>query len=193
MTGYARVSTDSDEQVTSYETQVDYYTRYIKSKPEREFVRVYTDDGLSGCNTKRREGFKEMVADALAGKFDLIVIKSVSRFARNTVDSLVTIRQLTETGVKCYFEKESIGTFDSKSELLITIMSFLAQEESRSISENITWGQRKRFAGGKVSMPYKRFLDYEKGEDGLPTVAEDEAQRGRGPPILCGGESSIHH
>jgi DNA invertase Pin-like site-specific DNA recombinase len=173
--GYARVSTDSDEQATSYEAQVDYYTRYIQSKPEWEFVRVYTDDGLSGCSTKRRQGFQEMVADALAGKIDLIVTKSVSRFARNTVDSLVTIRQLKERGVECYFEKESIWTFDSKGELLITIMSSLAQEESRSISENITWGQRKRFADGKVSMPYKRFLGYEKGEDGLPAVVEEEA------------------
>ena len=173
--GYARVSTDSDEQATSYEAQVDYYTRYIQSRPEWEFVRVYTDDGLSGCSTKHREGFKEMVADALAGRIDLIVTKSVSRFARNTVDSLVTIRQLKENGVECYFEKESIWTFDSKGELLITIMSSLAQEESRSISENITWGQRKRFADGKVSMPYKRFLGYEKGEDGLPAVVEEEA------------------
>ncbi len=173
--GYARVSTDSDEQATSYEAQVDYYTRYIQSKPEWEFVRVYTDDGLSGCSTRHREGFKEMVADALAGKIDLIVTKSVSRFARNTVDSLVTIRQLKEKGVECYFEKESIWTFDSKGELLITIMSSLAQEESRSISENITWGQRKRFADGKVSMPYKRFLGYEKGENGLPVVVEEEA------------------
>ena len=173
--GYARVSTDSDEQATSYEAQVDYYTHYIQSKPEWEFVSVYTDEGISGLNTKKRDGFNRMVADALAGKIDLIITKSVSRFARNTVDSLTTIRKLKEKGVECYFEKESIWTFDSKGELLITIMSSLAQEESRSISENITWGQRKRFADGKVSMPYKRFLGYEKGEDGLPTVVESEA------------------
>ena len=116
-----------------------------------------------------------MVADALAGKIDLIVTKSVSRFARNTVDSLVTIRKLKENGVECYFEKEGIYTFDGKGELLITIMSSLAQEESRSISENVTWGQRKRFSDGKVSMPYKRFLGYEKGEDGQPVVNEKEA------------------
>lgn len=102
--GYARVSTDSDEQFTSYEAQVDYYTRYIQSKPEWDFVRVYTDEGISGTNTKRREGFKEMIADALAGKIDLIVTKSVSRFARNTVDSLVTIRKLKENGVECYLK-----------------------------------------------------------------------------------------
>lgn len=173
--GYARVSTDSDEQFTSYEAQVDYYTRYIQSKPEWDFVRVYTDEGISGTNTKRREGFKEMIADALAGKIDLIVTKSVSRFARNTVDRLVTIRKLKENGVECYFEKEGIYTFDGKGELLITIMSSLAQEESRSISENITWGQRKSFADGKIHLAYKHFLGYKKGEDGRPAIVEEEA------------------
>jgi DNA invertase Pin-like site-specific DNA recombinase len=103
--GYARVSTDSDEQFTSYEAQVDYYTRFIRSKPEWDFVKVYTDEGISGTNTKHREGFKEMIADALGGKIDLIVTKSVSRFARNTVDSLATIRKLKENGVEYYFEK----------------------------------------------------------------------------------------
>lgn len=174
--GYARVSTDSDEQFTSYEAQVDYYTKFIKSKPEWEFVKVYTDEGISGTNTKHREGFKEMISDALAGKIDLILTKSVSRFARNTVDSLVTIRKLKENGVECYFEKESIYTFDGKGELLITIMSSLAQEESRSISENITWGQRKSFSDGKVHLPYKHFLGYSKGEDDRPTIVESEAK-----------------
>ena len=104
--GYARVSTDSDEQFTSYEAQVDYYTQYIKRNPEWEFVKVYTDEGISGTNTKHRIGFNEMIADAMSGKIDLIVTKSVSRFARNTVDSLVTIRKLKEKGVEVYFEKE---------------------------------------------------------------------------------------
>ena len=174
--GYARVSTDKDEQFTSYEAQIDYYTQYIKANPEWEFVKVYTDEGLSGLNTKKRDGFNEMIADALAGKISLIVTKSVSRFARSTVDSLVTIRKLKDAGCECYFEKEQIYTFDSKGELLLTIMSSLAQEESRSISENVTWGQRKRFADGKVSMPYKRFLGYERGSDGKPVVVESEAE-----------------
>lgn len=108
--GYARVSTDSDEQFTSYEAQVDYYTQYIKRNPEWEFVKVYTDEGISGTNTKHRIGFNEMIADAMSGKIDLIVTKSVSRFARNTVDSLVTIRKLKEKGVEVYFEKEYIET-----------------------------------------------------------------------------------
>ena len=173
--GYARVSTDSEEQQTSYEAQVDYYTNYIKSREDWEFVGVYTDEGISATNTKHRDGFKQMVKDALAGKIDLIVTKSVSRFARNTVDSLTTVRKLKEHGTEIYFEKENIFTFDSKGELLITIMSSLAQEESRSISENVTWGQRKRFADGKVSMPYKNFLGYDKGEDGTPVINEEEA------------------
>lgn len=173
---YARVSTDSEEQLTSYEAQVDYYTKYIKERPDCEFVGIYTDEGISAVNTKKRDGFNRMVADALAGKIDLIVTKSVSRFARNTVDSLSTVRKLKDKGVEVFFEKENIYTFDGKGELLITIMSSLAQEESRSISENVTWGQRKRFADGKVSMPYKRFLGYEKGEDGAPKIIESEAE-----------------
>lgn len=174
--GYARVSTDSDEQLTSYEAQVDYYTDYIKGNPEWEFVGVYTDEGVSGLNTRNREGFNQMIQDALAGKIGLIVTKSVSRFARNTVDSLTTIRELKAHGTEVYFEKESIWTFDSKGELLLTIMSSLAQEESRSISENVTWGQRKRFADGKVSMAYSRFLGYRKGTNGLPEIVPEEAE-----------------
>ncbi|MGJ4850650.1 recombinase family protein [Bacillota bacterium Meth-B3] len=172
---YARVSTDSDEQFTSYEAQIDYYTSYIKSREEWKFISVYTDEGITGTSTKRREGFKQMIADALAGQIDLIVTKSVSRFARNTVDSLTTIRKLKERGTEVYFEKENIWTFDSKGELLITIMSSLAQEESRSISENCTWGQRKRMADGKVTVPFGRFLGYDRGDDGNLVVNPKEA------------------
>lgn len=106
--GYARVSTDSDEQFTSYEAQIDYYTKYIMEREDWQFIKVYTDSGISATNTKHRDGFKEMVRDALAGKIDLIVTKSVSRFARNTVDSLTTVRKLKEAGVEVYFEKDYI-------------------------------------------------------------------------------------
>lgn len=173
---YARVSTDSDEQLSSYEAQVDFYTRHIKNNPEWEFVNVYTDEGISGTNTKKREGFNQMVTDALDGKIDLILTKSISRFARNTVDTLTTIRKLKEKGVEVYFEKENIYTMDAKGEVMITIMSSLAQEESRSISENVTWGKRKSMADGKFSLAYKHFLGYEKGEDGLPRIVEKEAR-----------------
>lgn len=172
---YARVSTDSEEQLTSYETQVSYYTKFIQSNPEWSFVEVYTDEGISGLMTKQREGFQRMVQDALAGKIDLIITKSVSRFARNTVDTLTHVRQLKEKGVEVYFEKENIYTLDSKGELLITIMSSLAQEESRSISENVTWGKRKRFADGQVTLPYKSMLGFRKGKDGRPEVVPKEA------------------
>ncbi len=182
---YARVSTDSEEQLTSYEAQVDYYTKYIHSRSDWQFVDVYTDEGISATNTKRRDGFNRMVQDALDGKIDLIVTKSVSRFARNTVDSLTTVRKLKDAGVEVYFEKENIWTLDSKGELLITIMSSLAQEESRSISENVTWGQRKRFADGKVSIPYRQFLGYRKGADGLPEIVPEEAEIVRAIYRMC--------
>ena len=170
------MSTDKDEQFTSYEAQVEYYTDYIRRNPDWDFVKVYTDEGITGTSTKKREGFNEMVNDALAGKIDLIVTKSVSRFARNTVDSLVTIRDLKAHGVEVFFEKENIYTFDGKGELLLTIMSSIAQEESRSISENVTWGHRKRFADGKIIMSYKTFLGYDKGEDGMPVINPKEAE-----------------
>lgn len=173
---YARVSTDNEEQLTSYAAQISYYTDYIKGREDWEFVKVYTDEGISGCSTKRREGFQSMVADALAGKIDLIITKSVSRFARNTVDSLTTIRTLKEHNVECYFEKENIWTFDGKGELLLTIMSSLSQEEARSISENVTWGQRKRMADGKVSLAYSRFLGYDKGPDGKMVINPEQAE-----------------
>ena len=124
---YARVSTDSEEQLSSYAAQVSYYTDYIKNNENWDYVNVYTDEGISATNTKHRDGFNKMIADALAGKIDLIITKSVSRFARNTVDTLTTVRKLKEKGVEVYFEKENIYTMDSKGELLITIMSSLAQ------------------------------------------------------------------
>lgn len=174
--GYARVSTDHEDQTTSYAAQVDYYTNYIKSRDDWEFAGLYSDEGISATNTKKRDGFNKMIVDALAGKIDLIITKSVSRFARNTVDSLSTIRKLKEHNIECYFEKENIWTFDSKGELLLTIMSSLAQEESRSISENVTWGHRKRFADGKVSFAYSRFLGYDKAPDGSLVINEEQAK-----------------
>ena len=174
--GYARVSTDKDEQFTSYSAQIDYYTKYICSHPDWIFVKVYTDEGITGTCTRLRPGFNAMIDDALNGKIDLIITKSISRFARNTVDSLTAIRRLKEAGCECFFEKENIYTFDTKGELLITIMSSLAQEESRSISENVTWGMRKRFADGQYAFHYSEFLGYRKGEDGAPKIDRSEAR-----------------
>ncbi|HWQ98648.1 MAG TPA: recombinase family protein [Clostridia bacterium] len=173
---YARVSTDSDEQCTSFEAQVDYYTRQITANADWALVEVYTDEAISGTNTKKCDGFNRMIADALSGKIDLIITKSISRFARNTVDTLTAVRQLKEKGVEVYFEKENIYTMDSKGELLITIMSSLAQEEGRSISENVAWGKRAKCEEGKVYLPYKQFFGYEKGPDGQPQIVEEQAK-----------------
>lgn len=180
---YARVSTNSEEQLISYEAQVKHYSEYIKSRAlidHWQFVDVYMDRGITGTSTVKREGFNRMMQDALAGKIDLIITKSVSRFARNTVDTLTAIRRLKEHSVEVYFEEQNIYTLDGKGELLLTIMSSIAQEESRNISENVTWGIRKRFADGKVSMPYKRFMGYRRGEDGIPEIVEAEAEIVRG-------------
>lgn len=174
--GYARVSTDLEEQQSSYEAQLDYYSTYIKNHEDWIFVGMYSDEGITGTSIKHREGFNQMINDAKQGKMDMIITKSVSRFARNTVDSLCTIRELKQHGVGVYFEKENIDTLDSKGELLITIMSSLAQEESRSISENTIWGKRKSMADGKVSVPYKNFLGYEKGPDGGMVIVPEQAE-----------------
>ena len=134
--GYARVSTDHEEQASSYEMQMAHYKNYIESRADWDFVGMYSDEGISGTNTKKRDGFNQMIEDALAGKIDLIITKSVSRFARNTVDSLQNVRKLKEHGVEIYFEKENIWTSDSRGELLITIMSSLALSTVRSILTN---------------------------------------------------------
>lgn len=172
---YARVSTEQDEQESSYEAQVDFYTRCIGNNPDWEFVKVFADRGITGTNTKNREEFNQMVELALNGGIDLILTKSISRFARNTVDTLQTVRKLKAAGVEVRFEKENLHTFDPKCEVMLTIMSSLAQEESRSISENVRWGKRKSMQDGNVSMAYARFLGYRKGTDGRPEIVEEEA------------------
>ena len=174
--GYARVSTDKEEQLGSYEAQMDYYSNYIREHDGWEFVGLYSDEGITGTSIRRRKGFQKMVADAMVGKIDLIVTKSISRFARNTVDSVSTIRQLKAKGVEVFFEKDGLWTFDPAAELTITILSSIAQEESRNLSQNVTWGQRARFAEGKVTMPFKHFLGYDRGEDGTPVVNEEQAE-----------------
>ncbi len=173
---YARVSTNDIDQRTSYNNQVDYYTHYIREHEGWEFAGMFTDEGITGTSIRHRDGFNAMIAAAMKGRIDLIITKSISRFARNTVDTLTTVRKLKERGVEVYFEKENIFTLDSKGELLITIMSSLAQEESRSISENVTWGMRRRFAEGMVYVPYERFLGYRKGQDGQFEIIPEEAE-----------------
>ena len=173
---YARVSTDSDEQYTSFEAQVSYYTQLIESNPEYTFVKVYADEGVSGTLLKKRKGFNEMLEAARRHEFDILFTKSLSRFARNTVDSISAIRELKELGIDIYFEEQKLHTINATGELIITILSALAQEESRNISENVKWGIRKSFADGKVLIPYGNFLGYVKGKNGLPEIDEDEAK-----------------
>ena len=171
---YARVSTDSDEQYSSYETQVNYYKKYIGDNAEWEYVNVYADEGITGTNTKKRDSFNKMIEDALAGKIDLIITKSISRFARNTLDTISITRQLKDKGVEVYFEKENLWTLDSKSELILTIMASIAQEESRSISQNITIGKRWGMQEGRVSFAYSSFLGYKKENDQI-VIDEEQA------------------
>ena len=173
---YARVSTDSDEQFTSFEAQVSYYTQLIESNPEYKFVKVYADEGISGTQLKKRKGFNEMLAAARRHEFDLLFTKSLSRFARNTVDSISAIRELKELGIDVYFEEQKLHTINATGELIITILSALAQEESRNISENVKWGIRKSFQDGKIMIPYKSFLGYERGKNGSPEINEEEAE-----------------
>ena len=171
---YIRVSTLDESQDTSFQAQRAHFTELIENSPDMVFAGLYADDGISGTGTAHRQGFQNMVRDALDGKFSLILTKSLSRFSRNVLDSISTIRQLKSHGVEVRFEKESLSSFDSKSELLMTIISSLSQEESRSISENVTWGMRQGFAQGKIALPYSHFLGYRKGEDG-PEVVPEEA------------------
>lgn len=173
---YCRVSTFDESQSGSFELQKQTYTQKTNNNPEWKLAGIYADQGASGTTIKKREQFLQMLEDCRAGNIDLIIVKSVSRFARNTVDSLSTVRKLKDAGVEIYFEKENIWTFDAKGELLITITSSLAQEESRSISENVTWGKRKQYERGKVSIPFRNVLGFERGPNGELVVNEEEAK-----------------
>lgn len=173
---YCRVSTDQEEQLLSYENQVNYYTNYIQENQAYSFAGIYADEGISATNTKKRDQFKRMIADCRDGKIDLIITKSISRFARNTLDCLNYVRELKELGIGIIFEKENINTLDAKGEVLLTILSSLAQDESRSISENSTWGLRRRYEQGKFGMSTKRFLGYDMDSDGKLVVNRKQAK-----------------
>ncbi len=171
---YARVSTDSEEQESSYENQVRHFTDYINRREDWEYAGIYADEGLSGKNLKRPQ-FVKMIKDCENGKVDRIITKSVSRFARNTLDCIQTVRKLKEKGIGVYFEKENLDTMKETSEFVLTLMASLAEEESRSISNNIRWSVKKRFEQGKVIMSTTRFLGYTKSEDGGLRIVPEEA------------------
>jgi len=172
---YCRVSTLLEQQEGSYEAQVDYYTEKINSNPNWKCAGIFADDGKSATQTKKRDDFNAMIDACMAGKVDLVLTKSVSRFARNTVDALQCIRKLKEKNVPVIFEKEGVNTMESGGELLITILSSQAQEESRNISENTRWGLTRRFENGIISVNHKKFLGYTKDDDGNLIIVPDEA------------------
>lgn len=171
---YCRVSTDEEEQESSYNIQIDYYTDLIQNNPEWIFVGVYADEGITGTSTKKRDDFNRLIRDCMAGRIDLIITKSISRFARNTLDCLVYVRKLKEIGVAVYFEKENLNTMDENSEMVLTILSSLAQEESRSISTNVHWGIAKRYEKGEVRVNTNRFLGFTRNDqhDLVPDIEE---------------------
>ena len=173
---YVRVSTDHDEQENSFLSQTAYFAKYISQNPNWLLAGIYADQGTSGLSYKYRPEFNRLIADAEAGKIDLILTKSISRFARNTVDSLSFVRKLREIGVEVVFEKENISSFDTKSELIFGIHAAAAQQESKSISENVNWSNRRRMEAGEPHFSYKNFLGYRKGKDGEPEIVEEEAK-----------------
>ena len=173
---YCRVSTDSEEQLNSYEAQKSYYTQKIEESPDWEMAGIYADEGISGTSMKKRTEFKKMITACKRGHIDLIITKSLSRFARNTVDCLETVRLLKANGIGVYFEKENINTLTESSEFLITLFSGFAQAESESLSKNIAWGKQKSAEAGKVDFQYKKMLGYRKGVDGQPEIVPEEAE-----------------
>ena len=173
---YCRVSTDSDEQATSYEAQVEHYTEFIQKNPEWEFAGIYADDGISGTNTKNRDEFNRMIEDCEAGTIDMIITKSISRFARNTLDCLKYIRQLKDKNIPVFFEKEAINTMDAKGEVLITIMASLAQQESQSLSQNVKLGLQFRYQNGQVQVNHNHFLGYTKDDEGNLIIDPEQAE-----------------
>ena len=173
---YCRVSTETDEQATSYEAQIEHYTEYIRKNPAWEFAGIYADDGISGTNTKKREEFNRLIEDCMAGQIDMVVTKSISRFARNTLDCLNYIRKLKEKNIPVFFEKEGINTMDAKGEVLHTIMASLAQQESQSLSQNVRLGLQYRYQQGKVQICTNRFLGYDKDEEGKLIINPKEAE-----------------
>lgn len=172
---YCRVSTDSEEQLTSYTTQKKVYSEMIAARKDWEFAGLYADEGISGTRADKRPQFKKIINDCLSGKIDYIITKSVSRFAHNTVDCLDHVRILKAKGIGVFFEEQNIDTLKIDSELYLVIYAGFAQSESESMSKNITWTFRKKFEDGNSVFMYKKLLGYKKGEDGMPEIVPEEA------------------
>ena len=172
---YCRVSTGSEEQLTSYKTQMAVYTEMIAENPEWEFAGLYADEGISGTRADKRPQFTKMINDCLNGKIYMIITKSVTRFARNTVECLEYVRMLKARGIGIIFEEQNINTLKTDSELYLVIYAGFAQSESESMSKNITWAFRKNFENGKAGFCYSHFLGYRRGDDGNPVIVPEEA------------------
>ena len=172
---YVRVSTDQAEQKNSFSAQMEHYTTHIKNNPAWNFAGIYADNALSGKNVAKRPEFMRMVNDAENKKFDLIITKSISRFARNTSDCLEIVRKLKQIGIGVQFEKENINTLDAESELMLSILSSVAEEELVSISQNMRWAYQRRFKNGQSKINTTRFLGYDKGKNGNLIINEEQA------------------
>ncbi len=172
---YCRVSTDSEDQLNSYEAQIAYYTDAIAKNPNWTFAGIYADEGITGTATVKRKDFLRLMKDCEKGKVDFILTKSVSRFARNTVDSLVWTRKLRAKGIGVYFEEQALDSLKAENEMLIGLFSVIAQSESENISANVKWGVQQRMRSGTYMTNFNCY-GYRKGEDGIPVVVEEEAK-----------------
>ena len=173
---YCRVSSEEDKQINSFDNQVAYYTEYINKHSGYIMAGIYADEGISGTSTRKRSDFNRMIEDCKEGKIDLVITKSISRFARNTQDCLNYSRMLKELGIGIIFEKENVNTMEATGELLFTILASLAQDESRSISENVKWGKQALFAKGKWSMDYDKFYGYDRNEEGQLVINPEQGK-----------------
>ena len=173
---YCRVSTDSEEQLNSYDAQKAYYTQKIGENPDWEMAGIFADRGITGTSLKKRAEFNRMIAACKRGRIDMILTKSASRFARNTVDCLRVIRTLKNRGIGVIFEKENINTLTESSEFLITLFSSFSQAESESMGLNIVMGMRQSMKEGKIPFQYSRTLGYRRGPDGRPEIDPEEAE-----------------
>ena len=176
MAAYCRVSTEQEEQQNSYQVQIAYYTDLINRKKEWTLAGIFADEGISGTQAKKRPEFLKMIRLCKKQKIDIVITKSISRFARNTVDCLEYVRQLKDLGIGVIFEKENINTMTMTSEFMIALYGSFAQAESESISKNVSWGKQKAYAEGKVAFQYSKLLGYQKGADGKPEIVPDEAE-----------------
>lgn len=172
---YCRVSTDDEEQLTSYEAQKNYYTDKIMTNKEWTMAGIFADEGITGTSARKRPEFLRMIRQCKQGKIDIVLTKSISRFARNTVDCLNYVRALKELGIAVIFEKENMNTLEIDSEILITMLGAFAQSESESISANVRWGIRQAMKEGKATIQYKYLYGYRKGNDGKPEIIPEQA------------------